>query len=118
MKINNTQSDAAVLAELGQRLARRRIAMQLNQAELADQAGIGKRTLERIEAGESAQMTSIIRVLRALDLLSGLDPLVPETSMRPMELLKHGGRTPKRVRKRGDTASASTSKPWTWDEPE
>ncbi len=43
-------NDDAVLAELGRALAERRIGIGLTQAALAEQAGIGKRTVERIEA--------------------------------------------------------------------
>ncbi len=37
--------------EFGQRLARRRLDLDLTQAQSADEAGVGKRTVERIEAG-------------------------------------------------------------------
>jgi transcriptional regulator with XRE-family HTH domain len=75
--ITSLLSDEAVLAELGARLARRRIELQLTQAALAEQAGVAKRTVERIEAGASAQMSSIIRLLRVLELLPVLEQLVP-----------------------------------------
>ena len=71
-------SDDAILTELGGRLARRRIDLDLTQAALAHEAGVSKRTVERIESGASAQMVSIIRICRVLDLVSGLDRLVPQ----------------------------------------
>ena len=88
MKITPQLTDDAVLTELGTRLARRRIDLQLTQEALAEQAGIGKRTLERIEAGKAAQLTTLVRVLRQLDAMSGLENLVPEAGPRPMDLLK------------------------------
>ena len=114
MKIANFLSDEAVLSELGARLARRRIDLQLTQAAVAEQAGVAKRTLERIEAGASAQLSSLIRVLRVLDALSGLDTLVPEAGPRPMDLLKRGGRTRQRAPRRG--TDAQTEQPWSWDD--
>jgi transcriptional regulator with XRE-family HTH domain len=110
-------SDDAILRELGHRLARHRIAHELTQAALASQAGIAKRTVERIEAGESSQVVSLIRVLRVLGLLEGLGQLVPDQDQRPMALLKARGKERRRAspRPRGATP---TARPWTWgDEP-
>ena len=66
MQFDTWHTDEQLLAELGRRLARCRLDMDATQAALAFEAGISKRTLERIEAGASVQTTSLIRVLRAL----------------------------------------------------
>ena len=113
MTITNLLTDDAVLAELGARIAARRIDLQLTQADVAEQAGIAKRTLERMEAGHSSQLSSLVRVLRVLEALPGLDHLVPPIGPRPMDLLKRKGKQRKRAsRKR---ASKSGEKPWNWD---
>ena len=115
MKIEPTHSDAAVLAELGERLARRRIDLNLTQADLATRAGVSKRTVERIEAGKSTQLTSLIRLLRVLDLIGSLDLVVPDTGPSPMDLLKLKGKERKRA---GSRRRARNREPWTWgDEP-
>lgn len=106
-------SDEVVLADLGRRLTRRRIALDLTQTELARQAGVGKRTLERIEAGESSQTTNLIRVLRALGLLPRLELLVPSEAPSPMAVLRQQGRVRKRVR-RSRRSDAPAARPWTW----
>ena len=48
MRITTELSDMAVLQEIGQRAERRRIDAGLTQAQLAEEAGISKRTLERL----------------------------------------------------------------------
>jgi len=117
MKIDALSSDQAILSELGKRTARRRIAMRLSQADLAEQAGVGKRTVERIEAGESAQATTLVRLFRVLDLLPALDALLPAESARPMELLRNGGKVPRRVRKQGAAGRDNTEvSEWRWAE--
>lgn len=114
MKITALLTDDAILAELGARIAARRIDLQLTQAAAAEQAGIAKRTLERMEAGQTSQLTSLIRVLRVLDAASGLDYLIPESGPKPMELLKRKGKVRQRASSR---RSAKTSnKPWRWNE--
>src|SRR3989337_163751 len=100
MKISKLLADDAILAEIGERVARRRLDLQLTQAEMAEQAGVAKRTVERIEAGASAQMSSIIRILRVLDLLPGLDRMIPEVGPRPMDLLKRKSKVRQRASRR------------------
>jgi putative transcriptional regulator len=51
MKINAHLTDEAVLRELGERLSAARVSRNLTQAHVAEEAGISKRTLERLEAG-------------------------------------------------------------------
>ena len=97
MKFEKTLTDQAVLTEVGRRLARRRLDLELSQADLADCTGLSKRTVERLEAGESAQFVSFIRVLRALDLLEGLDQLLPAPGPRPLDLLKLQGKQRQRA---------------------
>ena len=116
MKFNKTVTDDSVLGEVGRRLARRRLDLQLTQAALAEEAGVSKRTIERIEAGYGAQTISLIRILRVLDLLPGLEQLLPESEPRPMELLKLRGKSRQRVRKStmpGQSAEDSDG-PWSW----
>lgn len=107
-------TDDAVLAELGERLAARRIALQLTQAAVAEQAGIGKRTLERMEAGHTSQLVSLIRVLRVLDALPGLDELLPPAAARPMDLLKRKGKRPQRAP--AQRKPSEPPEPWRWDD--
>ena len=63
MKIEGLLTDEAILAELGGRLARHRLELQLTQEMIAEQAGVSKRTVERVEAGATTQMSTMIRIL-------------------------------------------------------
>ncbi len=114
MDSDKTMGDDALLEALGRRLARRRLALQLTQAALARQAGVSKRTVERIESGAAAQTLSLVRLLRVLDLLQGLDQLVPETGPRPMDLLKLKGKERQRASLRRDAGSPGDA--WSWGE--
>jgi transcriptional regulator with XRE-family HTH domain len=111
VKIEKQMSDEAVLVELGQRLARRRIDLGLTQAQAAEDAGIGKRTVERIEAGGDTQVATLIRLLRVLDLADELNRLVPEPGPRPMDLLKLKGKERKRASSR---RSGRSEGDWQW----
>ena len=108
MKITNTLSDAAVMEEFGSRLARLRIDKGYSQKDLAEQAGIGKRTLERLENGMQVQSRSIIRVLRSLELLDRCENILPSVTLRPMEIL--GKREKPRMR-----VSTKETEPESWE---
>ena len=114
MKISTLLADDAILVEIGKRVARRRLDLQFTQADVAEQAGVAKRTVERIEAGASAQMSSMIRILRVLDLLPGLDRMIPEAGPRPMDLLKRKGKVRQRASSR--RRSDRSEEPWSWDD--
>jgi transcriptional regulator with XRE-family HTH domain len=114
MEIVTGLTDAAVLAEIGGRIARRRIDLGLTQAHLAAQAGIAKRTVERVERGESTQLATHIRILRVLRLFDGLDALVPQLPVSPIALLQQQGKPRRRASMR--TARQSAGSPWKWRE--
>jgi transcriptional regulator with XRE-family HTH domain len=116
MTIDALMSDDAVLRAIGKRLARRRLELELTQAQLAEQAGVGKRTVERIEAGESTQTATLIRIVRILGLLDNLAAFIPEPGPRPLDLLKLKGKERRRAssRKQQD----KTDEPWSWGDEE
>jgi transcriptional regulator with XRE-family HTH domain len=113
MKIIDDVSDEAILRELGQRLARIRLDRNLTQAQLAELAGLSKRTVERLESGEVAtQLSGFVRVCRALDLLERLETMVPELAPSPIVQLKQRGHARQRASRA--TATAPASRAWTW----
>lgn len=114
MEISDQLADEAILTEIGDRIARSRIDAQLTQADLAEQAGLSKRTVERIEAGGSAQLSNIVRILRVLGRLPSLDHVLPEATPGPMELLKRKGKPRQRASTRRPRDSSARA--WTWDD--
>jgi transcriptional regulator with XRE-family HTH domain len=113
MQLDPLLTDEAVLRELGARLARQRLDLGLTQAEVAERAGISKRTLERLENGGASQLVSFIRILRVLESLGALEAVLPDTGPAPMALLRGGGKPPQRARRRAQTVSGTD---WSWDE--
>lgn len=114
MRITSDLSDEAVLRELGSRLAAARLLRNQTQAALAEEAGVSKRTVERLEAGEvAARLSGLVRVIRALGMADRLDSLVPPPVASPVEQLKLAGRHRQRASGlRGPTRV--TKRKWTW----
>lgn len=89
-----------------------RIALNLSQAELASRAGVAQRTVERFEAGGSVQVEKLLRILRALTLTDNLNALIPDASIRPIQLSASKTDVRQRAYKR---AAGAVRKPgWSW----
>lgn len=115
MKITGELTDAAVLKELGERIAWARIEQNRTQAALAEEAGVSKRTIERLESGEVAtQLSGFLRVCRVLGLLDRLENFLPEAGASPMAQLKQAGR--RRQRATGMRSRRKPASKWTWEE--
>jgi len=98
-------------AELGRRLARIRLARNVTQKTLSEEAGIGLRTLRRLESGASSTLDSFLRVAIALGLAEDLLAAVPSRDIRPIERVS----ARKSERKRARSARArAPEEPWTW----
>ena len=84
MNITKLMPESEVLKELAKRLAKLRKAQGYSQIELAERAGIGVATLRRIEGGQDSQFETWIKILKALDRISALEALMPESFNSPM----------------------------------
>ena len=71
--------------EIGSRLARLRLSRNVTQSMLAQDAGIGLRTLRRLETGESSTFDTFLRVALALDLGDAVLSAIPTGRIRPIE---------------------------------
>ncbi|MEW6583172.1 MAG: transcriptional regulator [Actinomycetota bacterium] len=122
MRIASAFTDAAVLGELGRRIERTRLERNLSQAALADVAAVGLNTLRRLEGGQGSTLVNLIRVLRALDLLEGLDRLVPEPAPSPIQQLRLAGRRRRRASGRrgevGEGPPPGAASGWRWGDEE
>lgn len=112
MKIDSRITDEALLRLIGERVARLRLSMNLTQGQLAEQAGLGLRTVQRLELGVAAtQLSGFVRVCRVLGLVEGFETLIPEPVPSPVAQLKLRGKERKRA------SSAKPAEPagkWRW----
>lgn len=129
-------SDNAALTEFGKRIAGSRLNNNWTQAELANEAGVSKSTVEHIEKGQSTQLLNMVKILRALGFLNQFISIIPELGPSPMELLMQSKNLQKNKRKRAskprganNTQPAAATEahhqagiaaepkvPWIWDE--
>ena len=88
------------IVELGKKIKTYRIMKELSQEDLSDKTGISKRSISRLEQGESIQMDNLFKILIALDLGDNIDLLVPDQTRRPSYYLENPDSGPQRVRKK------------------
>jgi putative transcriptional regulator len=118
MRFDDQLTDDAVLAEIGRRIERQRVQRDLTQERLAYEAGIGRATLQRLERGEAVQTTSLVKLLRALELLGALEAAVPDAGQLPLaDLERQRRKVRRRVRARANgRSSEEEQRPWSWGE--
>jgi len=115
MRLDSKMTDEAMLKVIGERLSGLRLARNLTQQQLAEQAGLGPRTVQRLELGAAAtQLSGFIRVCRVLGLVENLEAFIPQPAVSPMAQLKQAGK--KRQRATGNKAAAGKPGKWTWGE--
>ena len=97
----NKQKDyQEYIRELGQKIKTYRIMKELSQQDLEDKTGVSKRSISRLEQGESVQVDNLFKILLALDLGDNIELLVPDQTKRPSFYLDTTDNKPKRVRKK------------------
>ena len=82
------KSPAELQVELGRRLRQLRLHRNIDQRTLAEKAGIGLTALQKLEAGHGSSVRTLVRTLKALDYLEGIEMLAPEPTVNPLALLR------------------------------
>ena len=96
----HSQSAEDLAALLGEGLRALRLDRNLEQKTLADQAGVSLNALKNLEGGKGANISTLVRVLRALGREDWLKTIAPVATINPLTLPAGGGRR-QRARKRG-----------------
>ena len=74
--------------ELGKRLRELRLQRNLDQRTTAEKAGIAEKSLRNLEAGRGSSVETLLRTLKALDFLEGIEMLAPTPIVNPLALLR------------------------------
>ncbi len=89
-----------VLKQLGTRLRAERIAQSLTQEQVAKLAGVGVRSVSRLEETGVGKIDTLLRVLTALNIVDRLDALLPEAAPSPLAMLNQKAKQKPRLRVR------------------
>ena len=111
MKIQSSNSNAAIRLELGSRLKKARMDRQLTQQELAEKAGISLRTVSVMENGGDFRVESLLCIMRVLGYLENLNTLLPELVINPEDYASLGKERQRVSRKRSKPENTGA---WKW----
>ena len=98
--METVRTSAEIEEMLGSLLRELRLLKNLDQASLAERAGVSLNALKHLEGGKGARVSSLIKVLRGLGRTDWLQTLAPTVSISPIQMLKRESREPKRARRR------------------
>jgi putative transcriptional regulator len=97
------KAPAAIAEELGERLKQARLNADMTQVEVAERAGVTRKSVLNAEKGK-ATLEVLIAIMGALKLTAQLDNFLPVQDVSPLQLAKLQGR--KRQRASGQRFSA------------
>ena len=98
--MNSKKDYKEYISELGQKIKMYRIMNEMSQQDLEDKSGVSKRSISRLEQGESIQLDNLFKIIIALGLADNIEMLVPDQTKRPSYYLEKAENKPKRVRKK------------------
>src|ERR1700692_3117579 len=82
------KSPMELQVELGRRLRQVRLSRNVDQRATAEKAGITRSALQNLEAGKGSSVQTLLRILKALNYLEGIEALAPEPTVNPLAMLK------------------------------
>ena len=104
----NKNSPAAIAEAIGERLKQARLNTNMTQVEVAERAGVSRKTVLNAEKGK-VQLEPLVAILMALDLTHQLDRFLPKPELSPLQLAKLQGK--QRQRASGQHNNQDEAKP-------
>ena len=86
--MQSLQTPEEMEVEFGQQLRDLRLRRNIDQRQLAEQAGVALNAVKNLENGRGATLSSLVKVLRALGRADWLKTLAPTVGISPMQMLK------------------------------
>lgn len=84
----STMSDRSIIKTIGNFIKHHRLNQNKSQGEVATDAGISRSTISLLERGEAVALSSLVQVLRVLDLLYIMEVFQVKNELSPLEYLK------------------------------
>lgn len=101
------KSPDSIAEALGARLKQARLNSDMTQSEVAQRAGVSRKTVMNAEKGQ-VQLVSLVAIMQVLNLADNLDAFLPKQDVSPIQLAKLQGKQRQRASgKRGGVGASS-----------
>lgn len=107
-----SMSDKALSSTIGNFIKHHRLNQNKTQDEVSVAAGISRSTLSLLERGEKVTLSSLIQVLRVLDLLFIMDIFQISNEISPIEYAKLQKNKRQRARNQNETENTNKETEW------
>lgn len=108
----SSMSDKALMETIGQFVQHHRLNQNKSQSDVAIAAGISRSTLSILERGEKIALSSLLQVLRVLDLLHVMDAFKVADEISPIEYAKLQKNKRQRARNTNENANSIEELGW------
>jgi transcriptional regulator with XRE-family HTH domain len=81
-------TNATIVKELCKSIKQMRLNQNLSQEELAENSGVNRVTISRMETGQAINLLTMIQLLRALDRLDLLNTFIIEPEISPIMVME------------------------------
>lgn len=85
--MNSEITPAELVVAVGESIRSLRLQKNLSQSVLSAQAGVSMNALRHLESGQGANLTTLVRVVRALEKQEWLQNLAPRVTINPLHML-------------------------------
>ena len=92
----NNDTASALAEMIGERLKQARLNRDLTQSDVAERAGLARKTVLNAEKGK-VQLENLMAIMIALDLTEQLDRFLPPPEISPLQLAKLQGKQRQRA---------------------
>lgn len=108
----SSMSDKALLEAIGSFIQHHRLNQNKSQGDVAEAAGISRSTLSLLERGGKITLSSLIQVLRVLDLLHVMDVFKVSNEISPIEYAKLQKNKRQRARNKNKNSNSNEDLGW------
>ena len=107
-----SMSDEALIETIGIFVKHHRLNQNKTQDEVSTAAGISRSTLSLLERGQTVSLSTVIQVLRVLDLLYIMDVFRVKNEISPIEYAKLQKKKKKRARNKIENETSNYKSEW------